>query len=343
MKFSTKLMTSAVMLAAAQLAVANDWTVYGGDTGNTRYSTASQISPANVKNLQVKFAVQLGTNRSQESVPIVVGDTMYVTSSYGPKNVIAVNAKTGVMKWRYQPEMPKNVDQFAAFAEFVGSFLFMYFGGACVANSADHGLGVAALGNGFAYSALIFGTSAISGGHLNPAISSAFLLTGRISKVNFLAYVFAQVLGAIFGALFLHWCLPTAAHAFVTTGVMVQQNVFTALLWEFIMTFTLVFVVFAVAFNKDLKSSAPIAIGLTIIVATFAGGPFTGASLNPARSIAPAFVFGHWSQLWMYLFATIAGGCCGGYVYEHLFISQEEEEVESSANGYKSIVDTPSA
>ena len=113
MKLSTKLMTSAVMLAAAQLAVADDWVVYGGDTGNTRYSNAKQISPANVKNLQVKFAVQLGTNRSQESVPIVIGDTMYVTSSYGPKNVIAVNAKTGVMKWRYQPEMPKNVDQFA--------------------------------------------------------------------------------------------------------------------------------------------------------------------------------------------------------------------------------------
>jgi len=113
MKFSTKLMTSAVMLAAAQLAAANNWGVYGGDSGNTRYSTANQVTPANVKNLQVKWALQLGTNRSQESVPIVVGDTLYVTSSYGPKNVIAVNAKTGQMKWKYQPEIPKNVDQFA--------------------------------------------------------------------------------------------------------------------------------------------------------------------------------------------------------------------------------------
>ena len=113
MKLSTKLMTSAVMLAAAQLATASDWGVYGGDTGNTRYSSAKQINTSNVSNLQVKWALQLGSNRSQESTPILVGDTLYVTSSFGPKNVFAVNAKTGEVKWRYSPELPKNVDQFA--------------------------------------------------------------------------------------------------------------------------------------------------------------------------------------------------------------------------------------
>ena len=113
MKLSTKLMTSAVMLATAQFAAANDWGVFGGDTGNTRYSSAKQVNTSNVSGLQVKWALQLGTNRSQESTPILVGDTMYVTSSYGPKHVYAVNAKTGEVKWRYSPELPKNVDQFA--------------------------------------------------------------------------------------------------------------------------------------------------------------------------------------------------------------------------------------
>ncbi len=113
MKLSTKLMTSAVMLATASLAAASDWGVYGGDTGNTRYSSAKQINTSNVSNLQVKWALQLGSNRSQESTPILVGDTLYVTSSFGPKNVFAVNAKTGEVKWRYSPELPKNVDQFA--------------------------------------------------------------------------------------------------------------------------------------------------------------------------------------------------------------------------------------
>ena len=114
MKLSNKLVTLAVMLASAQLAnAAEGWGVYGGDTGNTRYSEAKQVTTANVNNLQVKWALQLGTNRSQESTPILVGDMLVVTSSYGPKNVFAANAKTGELKWRYSPEMPKNVDQFA--------------------------------------------------------------------------------------------------------------------------------------------------------------------------------------------------------------------------------------
>ena len=113
MRLRTKLMTIAVMLGAVQVANASDWGVYGGDTGNTRFSANTQVNASNVSKLSVKWALQLGTNRSQESTPIIVGDTMYVTSSFGPKNVFAVNAKTGEVKWRYSPEIPKGVDQFA--------------------------------------------------------------------------------------------------------------------------------------------------------------------------------------------------------------------------------------
>ena len=102
MKLSTKLMTSAVMLAAAQLATASDWGVYGGDTGNTRYSSAKQINTSNVSNLQVKWALQLGSNRSQESTPILVGDTpdqfaAYIASEIEKwrKVVIAAGVKPG--------------------------------------------------------------------------------------------------------------------------------------------------------------------------------------------------------------------------------------------------------
>jgi len=112
--------------------------------------------------------------------------------------------------------------------------------------SVDHGLGVSALGNGFAYTSLVFAIAAISGGHMNPgiffnchfaeklpsilsaaflhcspvlsAISAAMVATNRMTKPVFVSYVISQVLGAIFGALFLHWCLPKAAHAFVTSG-----------------------------------------------------------------------------------------------------------------------------
>jgi alcohol dehydrogenase (cytochrome c) len=100
-------------IGASAPANAQGWPVYGGDSGNTRFSTAAQITPANVKNLKVQWALQLGTLRSQESTPILVGDTLFVTSSFGPKNLFAVNAKTGEVRWKYSPEVPKGIDQYA--------------------------------------------------------------------------------------------------------------------------------------------------------------------------------------------------------------------------------------
>ena len=100
-------------LGATAGALAQNWPVYGGDTGNTRFSNAAQINTGNVRNLKVAWALQLGTLRSQESTPILVGDTLFVTSSFGPKNVFALNAKTGEIRWRYSPEVPKGIDQYA--------------------------------------------------------------------------------------------------------------------------------------------------------------------------------------------------------------------------------------
>ena len=100
-------------LGIASSAGAQNWPVYGGDSGNTRFSTSSQINSGNVSKLKVQWALQLGSNRSQESTPILVGDTLFVTSSFGPKTTFAVNAKTGEVKWTYQPEVPKGIEQFA--------------------------------------------------------------------------------------------------------------------------------------------------------------------------------------------------------------------------------------
>ena len=109
----TSLAVAFGLTLAATAASAQNWPVYGGDTGNTRFSNAAQITTANVDKLKVAWALQLGTVRSQESTPILVGDTLFVTSSFGPKNVFAVNAKTGEVRWRYSPDVPKGIDQYA--------------------------------------------------------------------------------------------------------------------------------------------------------------------------------------------------------------------------------------
>ena len=97
------------LLSSAQFAVAdagNEWAHNGADQANTRHSSLNQINAGNVKNLKVAWAHSMGTADSQESTPIVIGDTMYVTSSTGPRYVFALNAKTGERKWAYQPELP---------------------------------------------------------------------------------------------------------------------------------------------------------------------------------------------------------------------------------------------
>jgi PQQ-dependent dehydrogenase (methanol/ethanol family) len=101
----------AALGAAASSAVAaagDQWAQYGGDQWNTRHSSLAQINNANVKNLQVVWMHSLGSLESQQSSPLIIGDTMYVTTSTGPKYVFALDAKTGKTKWKYEPELPND-------------------------------------------------------------------------------------------------------------------------------------------------------------------------------------------------------------------------------------------
>jgi alcohol dehydrogenase (cytochrome c) len=87
--------------------------MYGRDYANTHYSPLKQITAANAKGLKLVYSLQLGSLRSNESTPIVVGDTLYVSSSGGPKTVFALDAKSGAIKWRYEPDMPGDTMQYA--------------------------------------------------------------------------------------------------------------------------------------------------------------------------------------------------------------------------------------
>jgi alcohol dehydrogenase (cytochrome c) len=96
----------AAAAASAMAQAGNEWTVYGGDNANTRYSTLSQINTGNVKQLNVAWIRSLGSLESQESTPLVINGTMFVTTSTGPKYVFALDARNGALKWKYEPELP---------------------------------------------------------------------------------------------------------------------------------------------------------------------------------------------------------------------------------------------
>jgi PQQ-dependent dehydrogenase (methanol/ethanol family) len=89
-----------------------NWAMNGYDYANTRYSPLNEITAENVKGLKVSYSVQLGSLRSNESTPLVIGDTLYVSSSWGPKSVFAVNSATGVQKWKYEPDLPSDLLQY---------------------------------------------------------------------------------------------------------------------------------------------------------------------------------------------------------------------------------------
>jgi alcohol dehydrogenase (cytochrome c) len=103
------------LLAASWLAgpaaAQSGWPAYGGDSANTRYSPLSRINANTVNRLKVAWVLQFGSLEAQESTPVVVGDTLYVTTSAGPRYVYAVNAKTGAIRWKYAPEIPPDVQQ----------------------------------------------------------------------------------------------------------------------------------------------------------------------------------------------------------------------------------------
>ena len=109
--------TAILSLLALALAVPapaqaqSGWGAYGGDTTNRRFSPLTQVNTGNVGQLKVAWVLQFGTLEAQESTPVVVGDTLFVTTSAGPRYVYAVNAKTGAIRWKYAPEIPPDVQQ----------------------------------------------------------------------------------------------------------------------------------------------------------------------------------------------------------------------------------------
>ena len=101
-------MALAVLATSAMAQAGNEWGTYGGDYANTRYSSLSQINTGNVNKLRVAWIRSLGSLESQQSTPLIVNGTMYVTTSTGPKYVFALDAKTGAIKWKYEPDLPSD-------------------------------------------------------------------------------------------------------------------------------------------------------------------------------------------------------------------------------------------
>ncbi|XP_045908592.1 aquaporin-4 isoform X2 [Micropterus dolomieu] len=164
--------------------------------------------------------------------------------------------------------------------------------------------------------------SHISGGHINPAVTAAMVVTRKLSLAKALFYVVAQCLGAITGAGILYLVTPAAVRgSFGVTMMNSNISLGHGLLVELLITFELVFTVFATCDPKrtDLGGSAGLAIGFAVAIGHLFAIPYTGASMNPARSFGPAVVTLNFENHWVYWVGPILGGILAAGLYEYLY------------------------
>jgi aquaporin NIP len=206
-------------------------------------------------------------------------------------------------------------------AELLGTFCLVFGGtGAIVINGVSGGQlghGGIAAAFGLVVAVMIFAVGHISGAHMNPAVTAGFAVGRHFPVTEVLPYWVAQVAGAILASLSLRALFGTANGLGVTQPNYVGR--FSALVLEAGLTAVLMIVVLAVATDTRAAGSlAAIAIGGTIGLEALVLGPITGASMNPARSLAPALVAGDWTTLWIYIVGPITGALVGVAIYEAL-------------------------
>lgn len=220
----------------------------------------------------------------------------------------------------------------ALLAEFIGTFALIFIGVGAIAsnqvNGGDLGLLGIALAHGLTIAVMVSATAAISGGHLNPAVTIGLFCAQKIDSVNTVGYLIAQCLGGIFGALLIKLCLPSEVLTSIAMGTpsLAQGISLTqGLLTEIILTFFLVFVVCGTGVDKRAPKVGGLFIGLTVALDILMGGPITGAAMNPARHLGPALLGGGLQNIWIYWVGPLVGGILAAVVYSRLL--EEENQI----------------
>ncbi|HEU5252230.1 MAG TPA: MIP family channel protein [Solirubrobacterales bacterium] len=206
-----------------------------------------------------------------------------------------------------------------AAAEALGVFALVFAGCGAIVAEAEHPGTLGAVGIALVFGlivmAMVYATGHLSGAHLNPAVTLAFALTRHFPRAEAAAYLVAQVLGAIAAAALLAAVWAGDPAALGTTVPSVGGG--SAFVYEVVLTAFLMFVIMAVATDtRAIGAAAAIAIGGTVGLDALFGGPVTGASMNPARSLGPALVSGELGSLWIYLTAPLLGAALGALAYQ---------------------------
>jgi MIP family channel proteins len=214
-------------------------------------------------------------------------------------------------------------------AEFVGTFALIFIGaGSIVAAgneltgiTAGAGLVTVALAHGLVIGTMVSAVGHVSGGHFNPAVTLGVWVSRRMGTAEAAAYVGTQLVAGIAGAGLLRWVVPQGIWEPAALGATLVRSELSdaqAITIEAVLTFLLVWVVFATAVDPEgsFNKVAGLAIGFVIAMDIMMGGPFTGASMNPARSLGPAVAGGEYTGLWVYFVGPVIGATLAALAYD---------------------------
>ncbi|MGI9189447.1 MAG: MIP/aquaporin family protein [Longimicrobiaceae bacterium] len=231
-------------------------------------------------------------------------------------------------------------------AEGIGTFFLVLIGpGAVMVDAASGGaIGHAGVALAFAFVvlAMIYAIGHISGAHINPAVTVGFWSAGHFPRRDVPGYVFAQSAGGIGAAVVLRAILGSVANGGATVPSVRLPAAFAL---EWLLSFALMFVIMAVATDQRVVGGfAGIAVGLTVGFGAMMGGPLTGASMNPARSLGPALAAGVWQSHWLYWLAPLTAAVAAAWTYEWLRVADAPAVPRGVALGVEGpleVADTP--
>ena len=236
----------------------------------------------------------------------------------------------------------------AWFAEAIATYALVFFGPLSVILSVvvfGDGLTIESilmisLGHGAVIALMVYAFGHVSGAHINPAVTIPMMITKKISVADGIGYIIFQVIGAIIATLSLMAILPEIGKPVLWGGhvgpsELLNHSIMSGFVVEVILTFFLVVVIFMTAVHKKApKSVYGAAIGGMVFLLHVVGVPLTGASMNPARSLAPAVATGDVGLLeiqWLYWVAPIIGGIIAGVIMNYVFINKDEQEAKSGS------------
>jgi len=210
-------------------------------------------------------------------------------------------------------------------AEVVGVFALLFVGAGAVvvaAGNANIGLIEIALAHGLALALVFAALGHLSGGYFNPAVTTGLWVTRRIGSLEAAAYIMAQLLGAVLGALALNVLFPQGLRNASDLGTPVlgpSVDFMTGIGIEVILTAFLVLAVFGAVVHHRNANTAGLVIGLTVTMGMLVAAPLTGGVMNPARAFGPALLSGEWTDQAVWWIGPLIGGVIAAMLYHYLF------------------------